>query len=307
MNPPHLALPPDGSPSKHGQPPPHYIPPYIQQDVPQGFTFGTATTLSSTDVASAANSSLSQRQDVPLRVSSLRPHVSSVDTFDMVHTVVPLPHAPPENAPIEYKMDFLHRQLDEIGMDHAILNGLVLLGGGGHQRLQGGAYRISKHARSIEEISNCGSSRVREISWYTVSALLLDDSVASAVFTPKADLIMRRIIRCTACMLQRDRSVVPILQGKRSCRWRGVSTMLWSTPSSSMCRVLLSRQKKASIPNAPQRRQQGWRSFYLRYSTLGGLQPTMSNRLYTSCHLLLLQVDMCYECCATVMSPAQQK
>ena len=80
----------------------------------------------------------------------MRNQVPPVDTFDMVTTVVPLPHPPPDNAKIEDKMDFLHRQLDEIGSNRTILNGLTLLGCGGHQRLQGGAHRIPHdrvHAR----------------------------------------------------------------------------------------------------------------------------------------------------------------
>ena len=36
-------------------------------------------------------------------------------------------------------MDFLPQQLDCIGVDWPILDGLVLLGSGTHQRLQGGA------------------------------------------------------------------------------------------------------------------------------------------------------------------------
>ena len=36
-------------------------------------------------------------------------------------------------------MDFLQQQLDCIGLERPILNGLLLLGSGTHQRLQGGA------------------------------------------------------------------------------------------------------------------------------------------------------------------------
>ena len=141
---PHLALPPDGSPGKAGQPPPQYIPPHVPQVVPQGLTVGTATTQSSSDFVPATDSPLRPPLEAVTRGSGLSPHVPPVDTFDMVHTVVPLPHPPPENAPIADKMGFLHRQLDEIGVDRTILNGLALLGGGGHQRLQGGAHRKSK-------------------------------------------------------------------------------------------------------------------------------------------------------------------
>lgn len=37
------------------------------------------------------------------------------------------------------KMGFLHHQLDSLGTQTPILDGLVLLGPGGYERLQGGA------------------------------------------------------------------------------------------------------------------------------------------------------------------------
>lgn len=45
---------------------------------------------------------------------------------------------PDEDAPIDEKMDFLHQQLDSIGLERPVLNGLVLLGNGDNERLQGG-------------------------------------------------------------------------------------------------------------------------------------------------------------------------
>lgn len=62
-----------------------------------------------------------------------------VDTFDLSYSDCGALLAPPaRNASIEDKMDFLHQQLDSIGTEREILNGLVSLGSGGHDRLQGG-------------------------------------------------------------------------------------------------------------------------------------------------------------------------
>ena len=46
---------------------------------------------------------------------------------------------PAEAASVDERIDFLHQQLDSIGGDADVLNGLVLLGSGTHERLQGGA------------------------------------------------------------------------------------------------------------------------------------------------------------------------
>jgi hypothetical protein len=64
-----------------------------------------------------------------------------VDTFELPHTqrptsLLPPPHA---NASSAEKIQFLHQQLDSMGKDTEILPGLILLGGGGKERLQGGA------------------------------------------------------------------------------------------------------------------------------------------------------------------------
>ena len=65
-----------------------------------------------------------------------------VDTFDLTQSVVAgvsLLHPPAEAASVDERIDFLHQQLDSIGGDADVLNGLVLLGSGTHERLQGGA------------------------------------------------------------------------------------------------------------------------------------------------------------------------
>jgi hypothetical protein len=51
---------------------------------------------------------------------------------------------PPDiNASVEEKVEFLYKQLDSIGLERAILCGLLLLGSGRNQRIQGGASFIS--------------------------------------------------------------------------------------------------------------------------------------------------------------------
>jgi hypothetical protein len=63
-----------------------------------------------------------------------------VDTFDMSRTAAPLSPPSALAASEEEKMEFLHQQLDSIGLESAILSGLVLLGSSQHQRLQGGVH-----------------------------------------------------------------------------------------------------------------------------------------------------------------------
>ena len=56
----------------------------------------------------------------------------------MVQTAATLLSPPAQNSPIDQKMDFLQQQLDSIGTETPILDGLVLLGKGDNDRLQGG-------------------------------------------------------------------------------------------------------------------------------------------------------------------------
>ena len=70
---------------------------------------------------------------------STKRHTSAmVDTFDLSHTAASLMPPPASDAPAQVHMDFLHQQLDSIGVERPILDGLLLLGSGTHQRLQGG-------------------------------------------------------------------------------------------------------------------------------------------------------------------------
>jgi hypothetical protein len=64
---------------------------------------------------------------------------ADVDTFVTQCTADVLLFPPPANASSSEKIDFLHQQLDSMGVDKEILFGLRLLGRGGRQRLQGGA------------------------------------------------------------------------------------------------------------------------------------------------------------------------
>jgi hypothetical protein len=57
----------------------------------------------------------------------------------MSHTAAELRPPPDINASVEDRMEFLHKQLDSIGMERAILCGLLLLGSSRTQRIQGGA------------------------------------------------------------------------------------------------------------------------------------------------------------------------
>jgi hypothetical protein len=61
------------------------------------------------------------------------------DTFDMSHTGVSLLPVPAVDASISAKIDFMHQQLDSLGAEAEALPGLVLLGSGVEERLQGGA------------------------------------------------------------------------------------------------------------------------------------------------------------------------
>jgi hypothetical protein len=64
---------------------------------------------------------------------------SEVDTFDiMTYSSRPLLPVPGANATVEERVDFLHQQLDSIGVDKEIVYGLFLLGNGDNARLQGG-------------------------------------------------------------------------------------------------------------------------------------------------------------------------
>jgi hypothetical protein len=64
---------------------------------------------------------------------------ADVDTFDMSHTAVELRAPPSAHAPLEERMEFLQQQLNSIGTARAVLGGLLPLGRGRCQRLQGGA------------------------------------------------------------------------------------------------------------------------------------------------------------------------
>ena len=74
--------------------------------------------------------------EVPL---TARPRAPAVDTFDLTHSMAPLP-PPGTGASVDAKMDFLHQQLDSFGLDTEVLGGLVLLGNGVQERLQGGSH-----------------------------------------------------------------------------------------------------------------------------------------------------------------------
>lgn len=79
-------------------------------------------------------------KDVDLRpVGALASNREYGDTFDIVQTVRTQMPPPPPGAPVDQHMEFLHQQLDSLGSDRPLLDGLVLLGDGDNERLQGGA------------------------------------------------------------------------------------------------------------------------------------------------------------------------
>jgi hypothetical protein len=82
-----------------------------------------------------------QQQQLPtLRAAaSVATSKAAVDTFDMSYAEATQMRAPDGNASLEEKMDFLQQQLDCVGTERPILDGLVLLGNGINERLEGGA------------------------------------------------------------------------------------------------------------------------------------------------------------------------
>jgi hypothetical protein len=91
---------------------------------------------------------LSKRHSTPLsqviltqevQQSGSAPPALVEDTFDMSYKDASLLPVPPPDASSSLKAEFLHQQLDSLGMDAEIMPSLLLLGGGNNERLQGGA------------------------------------------------------------------------------------------------------------------------------------------------------------------------
>jgi hypothetical protein len=64
----------------------------------------------------------------------------------MTYTAVELRPPTTPQTDLEGRMEFIQQQLDSIGTEKTILNGLQLLGNGRNQRLQGGALSASMPA-----------------------------------------------------------------------------------------------------------------------------------------------------------------
>jgi hypothetical protein len=64
---------------------------------------------------------------------------AELDTNELPHTAASLLPLPPAAASTSEKIQFLHQQLDSMGDDAEFLPGLIMLGGGNKERLQGGA------------------------------------------------------------------------------------------------------------------------------------------------------------------------
>ena len=73
--------------------------------------------------------------------ASVKQQETPVDTMDMSYTAAGAPLRPPAaDAEADEKMDFIHEQLDSLGQETPVLNGLVLLGNGENDRIQGGMH-----------------------------------------------------------------------------------------------------------------------------------------------------------------------
>lgn len=108
---------------------------------PQDLHFAQAPTPAAVPATSpAATQSAPDPTPAPAAaiVQAPAPTTREVDTFDISRTRAALLPPPAGNATVDEKMDFLHQQLDGIGTEMIILNGLVLLGHGDNERLQGG-------------------------------------------------------------------------------------------------------------------------------------------------------------------------
>jgi hypothetical protein len=78
-----------------------------------------------------------------------------VDTFELPHTTTTALMPPPAStASSPEKIEFLHQQLDSMGMDAEILPGLILLGSGNKERLQGGALCYPSDLNRLPSDSN---------------------------------------------------------------------------------------------------------------------------------------------------------
>jgi hypothetical protein len=71
---------------------------------------------------------------------------NEAETFAMRYTTDTLLPPPASKASSAEKIDFLHQQLDSMGVDAEILPGLLLLGGGNRERLQGGALQCPQES-----------------------------------------------------------------------------------------------------------------------------------------------------------------
>ena len=174
----------------------------------------------------------------------------TTDTFDIEHTAAPLLPPPSCNAPLTHRVDFLQQQLDSIGTDTPILDGLVLLGSGYNERLQGGvAPKASmSHAAEYRPLLNLNVRCSR--MWAAVESKYVScTSQASSVFISDTNVCRVAIVVhywcqiCRATMEHRGSgqvSVLVMMQGRPSFRWLAAPSMDWTTLSSSLCLAPLS-------------------------------------------------------------------
>jgi hypothetical protein len=68
---------------------------------------------------------------------------AEIDTFELPHTAASLLPLPPATASRSERIAFMHQQLDSMGVDAEVFPGLILLGSGIQERLQGGSLQCS--------------------------------------------------------------------------------------------------------------------------------------------------------------------
>jgi hypothetical protein len=132
----------------------------------QQVTFTVVTETFTSSLVIGSKTSESQGQQPPPEISSMhsssrpRDRVSGAEqqpvhlqpqiaghTTETASATMPKLKQPSADASMDTKMTFLHYQLDQIGTEKDILDGLQLLGNGPLQRLQGGGILLQHASR----------------------------------------------------------------------------------------------------------------------------------------------------------------
>jgi hypothetical protein len=97
------------------------------------------------------------------------------------HTAAPMAPPPSPGASVEEKINFLHQQLDSIGLESTILSGLVLLGSSPNQRLQGGVLAVCTSMQSSTQVAHAS----HELETYTSYRAAVLANGSTLLFCPK--------------------------------------------------------------------------------------------------------------------------